>query len=492
MFEEAEIRHEISKDEYKKRVPALRKSLLDTQMDLQKRAEFPVILLISGVDGGGKGAVINTLHEWMDARYIRTHAFWTPTEDERERPPYWRFWMALPPKGYIGIFVGSWYSDPLSKRVNKKIDNEELDASLIHIQQMEKELCDDGAVIIKCWIHLSKSNQEKRFREYKKDPDQQWRITERHRKNLKLYDYFVPIAERVLRETSTGHAPWQIIDGSDIRYACLTVGEYILDRITSHIRERSAAPGKTKAAAATGKNKSGLLASLDLGKKLEKKEYNRKLNKYQGKLNLLARDALTAKVSAIFLFEGWDAAGKGGVIRRITHALDARQYRVIQIAAPTDEEKAHHYLWRFWRHLPRRGQVTIYDRSWYGRVLVERVEGFAGREEWMRAYHEITDFEEELTDAGIVLVKFWLHIDAEEQLRRFKEREQTDYKRHKITAEDYRNRQKWPEYEAAVNDMITRTSTEYARWHIIEANDKYNARIRVLKTCCDALGDALR
>ena len=187
------------------------------------------------------------------------------------------------------------------------------------------------------------------------------------------------------------------------------------------------------------------------------------------------------------VFEGWDAGGKGGAIRRITHALDARQYRVIPIAAPTDEEKAHHYLWRFWRHVPKAGHITIYDRSWYGRVLVERVEGFASKEEWLRAYTEINDFEEELFDAGTLIIKYWLHIDQDEQERRFKEREKISYKKHKITEEDYRNRKMWNQYEAAVDDMVTRTSTEYAPWHLIEANDKRYARIKVLKTYCDAL-----
>ena len=191
--------------------------------------------------------------------------------------------------------------------------------------------------------------------------------------------------------------------------------------------------------------------------------------------------------SATLVFEGWDAAGKGGAVRRVVQAMDAREYRIIPVSAPTDEEKAHHYLWRFWRHLPRLGGTTVYDRSWYGRVLVERVEGFASRAEWMRAYQEINDFEEQLVDFGIVLIKFWLHISNEEQLRRFREREEMPWKRHKITPEDYRNREKWAEYELAANDMIGRTSTEYAPWTLVEGNDKRFARVKVLETVVERL-----
>jgi polyphosphate kinase 2 (PPK2 family) len=212
----------------------------------------------------------------------------------------------------------------------------------------------------------------------------------------------------------------------------------------------------------------------------------------QGELNRLGRRANRARTGTIVVLEGADAAGKGGAIRRITAALDARQYRVIQIAAPTDEERARHYLWRFWRHLPRLGRFTIYDRSWYGRVLVERVEGLAREAEWMRAYKEINEFEEQLVEHGIVLVKLWLQISDAEQLRRFQEREQTPWKQYKITDEDYRNRAKSHAYEAATNEMIERTSTDYAPWMLISAEDKRSGRVQVLRTLCDRLGAALQ
>jgi polyphosphate kinase 2 (PPK2 family) len=230
-----------------------------------------------------------------------------------------------------------------------------------------------------------------------------------------------------------------------------------------------------------------LLDALDLSLNLNKSSYKNQLEKYQGKLNELSRYALAAKRSSILVFEGWDAAGKGGTIRRITESLDARHYQVIPIAAPTDEERAHHYLWRFWRHIPRAGQVTIYDRSWYGRVLVERVEGLAKPSQWQRAYSEIVNFEEALLAHGIVIMKFWLHIDKDEQIERFKRREQISYKQFKITEEDYRNREKWDDYQKAVNEMIARTSTSKSPWLLVEANDKNYARIKVLKAYCERL-----
>ena len=193
----------------------------------------------------------------------------------------------------------------------------------------------------------------------------------------------------------------------------------------------------------------------------------------------------------VAVFEGWDAGGKGGAIRRLTRGLDARDYRVVPIAAPTEDERAHHYLWRFWRYLPRRGRITIFDRSWYGRVLVERVEGFAAEDEWRRAYSEINDFEAQLTDFGTVLLKFWLHITPDEQLRRFEERQGIGYKQWKITDEDWRNREKWALYESAVQDMVERTSTSAAPWTLVEGNSKRYARLKVLRTVCDALEAAL-
>lgn len=234
-----------------------------------------------------------------------------------------------------------------------------------------------------------------------------------------------------------------------------------------------------------------VLSGLDMTLQLPKRDYRAQLKECQARLNHLHREALKQKLSTILLFEGPDAAGKGGAIRRITAALDARYYEVIPIAAPTDEERAQHYLWRFWRHLSRAGRITIFDRSWYGRVLVERIEGFAAEDEWRRAYAEINEFEEQLTEHGIVLVKYWIHITRDEQLERFKAREKTPYKRWKLTGEDWRNREKWNAYAVAVNDIIEHNSTHNAPWTIVEGNDKCYARIKVVRTLCEQLESAI-
>lgn len=493
MFEVAEIGQNLSKREYKARIPELRTALLNIQQELTER-DFPVLILVSGVDGGGKGDIINLLNEWMDPRFMRTHAFGDPTEEEQNRPHFWRYWMGLPKTGEIGIFVGSWYSDPISRWMNKRSSHSQFDRELFHINELERELVDDGMLIIKCWIHMSKKDQEKRFADFKKDPKTRWRVTKRDIKHLKQYDEFVALANRLIRETSTGYAPWLIVEGTDFKYSSITVAEHILTRIKNQI---TLATSEKKAATSIKpgirKDEKSILHSLKMDNKvLQKQDYTQQLEKYQGRLNSAARKSRDKGISSILVFEGWDAGGKGGAIRRITHAMDARQYRVIPIAAPTDEEKSHHYLWRFWRHLPRAGKVTIYDRSWYGRVLVERVEGFARYNEWFRAYSEINDFEAELSEHGILILKFWLHITNKEQEKRFKEREKISYKQYKITEEDYRNREKWEEYERAVNDMVARTSTEYAPWHLIEANDKRYARVKVIETFCKSLEKHLK
>ena len=493
MFEVAELGHTLDKKEYKKMVPELRTALLNVQEAL-KGANFPVLILVSGLDGSGKGATVNLLNEWLDPRYLRTFAFGDPSDEERERPAFWRFWRALPGKGRIGLYVGSWYSDPLAKRSAGDITLPELDRQLQQIKAFERELVDDGALIIKVWLHLSKKEQAKRLKTLGSDPKTAWMVTKLDKKHLKKYDHFRSIAEHTLRVTSTGTAPWTIVEASDPYYCGHTVGRHVLEQINNRLQmvnERCEDPDSPRNEPVIS-NSMSILKSLDLTQKLEKSEYRGKLENLQSKIHYLARKAREKKISSVIVMEGWDAGGKGGLIRRIIPALDARNYQVISIAAPTDEERDHHYLWRFWRHIPRAGQVTIYDRSWYGRVLVERVEGFASHEEWMRAYTEINNFEQQLTSHGTLLLKFWVHIDKEEQLRRFQEREKVSFKKYKITDEDYRNREKWDDYERAVNDMVERTSTEFAPWVMIEGNDKKFARIKAMQHYCKALENALK
>jgi polyphosphate:AMP phosphotransferase len=365
------------------------------------------------------------------------------------------------------------------------------------IASFEQMLAEDGALVVKLWIHLSKKGLRRRLRRLEADPATRWKVTKADWKHFRKYDRYIEASEHAIRRTDTSQAPWVLVEASDERYRDLMAGRTLLERVRSRLAEtppgRAAAPaGSPAPPPATTKEASlTILDRVDLKQKLAPEDYDRRLEKAQGKLGRLVRAAFEEKRSSVVVFEGWDASGKGGNIRRITAAMDPRTYRVISVAAPTDEEKAHHYLWRFWRQVPRAGYVTLYDRSWYGRVLVERVESFARPEEWSRAYLEINDFEHQLAAHGIVLTKFWLHVDAKEQLRRFHERETVAWKRHKIGPEDWRNREKWEAYEQAVSDMIARTSTPHAPWTPVAANDKRFARVQVVETLCARLERAL-
>lgn len=492
MFESAELGHRIDKETYQREEPALREALLNAQFDLAQAKRFPVVIVIGGVDGAGKGETVNMLNEWMDPRHIHTHAFPEPSDEERERPRMWRFWRALPPRGKIGILFGAWHTQPIVDRVYGNIGKATLAQSIAEIVRFEKMLTDEGALVLKFWFHLSKERQRKRLKALEKDPKTRWRVTSTDWERFKNYDRFRKVSEQFLLQTSKAEAPWVVVEGEDPQYRMLTVGNLLLSAMRERLDQKPVKhlPDRTPPMLPRI-DRRDVLAALDLNRKIPRPKYQKELEELQGRLNLLSRNPKFRDISVILVFEGQDAAGKGGAIRRITGAIDARHYQGIPVAAPTEEERAQPYLWRFWRHLPRRGRFTIFDRSWYGRVLVERVEGFCSEYDWMRAYSEINDFEEQLIRNRTVLVKFWLEIGKEEQLKRFKEREKTSFKRFKITAEDWRNRKKWDAYHVAVCDMIDRTSTSIAPWTLIEANDKYHARIKVLRTLCKSIEAAL-
>jgi polyphosphate:AMP phosphotransferase len=492
MFETVEIGHKIKKSVFKRREPQLRQRLLDLQYQLLAKKDFPVIVVVSGLDGAGKSETFNLFNEWMDPRHVRTVAFGKPTEWDRERPQMWRYWQTLPPKGRLGIMVGAWYQEPLNARVYREEKRVVFERRLERIRHFEKMLVAEGALILKLWFHLSRGAQKKRLEQLSASRKTAWRVTSDEWRQFRHYDEYVETAEEMLSGTSTGEAPWEIIDGSDHEYRSLTAGVLLEETLAARLSWKgSPAEAPEPPPPMPPLDKRTLLSSFDYTGKLDREAYRKKLDKLQGKLNGIMRGQRMRERSLVMVFEGMDAAGKGSTIRRVTQALDARFYRVIPIAAPTEEERAQPYLWRFWRHLPGHQRTAILDRSWYGRVLVERVEGFAAEPDWMRAYHEINEFEEQLAEAGTIVVKFWLAITPEEQLRRFKEREATSYKRYKITPEDWRNRKKWPQYELAVNDMVERTSTENAPWHIVASDNKCFSRIEVLKALVRRLDDSL-
>jgi polyphosphate:AMP phosphotransferase len=492
MFEAAEVGSKIDKATYKKEAPKVRAELLRAQLDLAESDLAPVVL-VSGADEWGKVVVLNLLLEWLDARGVETYALGRPSDEERERPRFWRFWRLFPSRGQMAVLLGSWYTQPIVDRVYDRIDAITFEREMRRIRDFERMLSQEGVPVIKFWLHLAKSEQKKRLDKVRKDPRSRWLISEDAWTNFRKYNAFRRTSETALTVTSTGIAPWHIVESTNNRYRNLTVASTLTRAIREGLDE-------LKARAKTAKRKPGLpkprsvnvIRQLDLTRELSEEKYDEQRAKYSAKLSRLVRRLHEADRSMILAFEGPDAAGKGGTIRRLTTAMDARLYRVISIGAPTDEEAAHPYLWRFWRNLPRQGRVTIYDRSWYGRVLVERLEGFASRTEWSRAYAEINEFEAQLTEFGIIVLKFWLAISAEEQLQRFRDRQTTPYKQYKLTEEDWRNRRKFDAYEAAACDMIERTSTPAAPWILVEANDKRWARIKVLKTVTQYLSRGLK
>jgi len=479
MFESAELEHAIGKAKYRREEPGLRVSLLDAQYKLRKDARFSVVILIAGVQGAGRGETVNQLNEWMDPRLIATYAFGEPTEEERERPEQWRYWRALPPKGRIGVFFGAWHAGPILRRVRGETSDDAFAHEIEEIARFEKMLVDEGVLLLKYWFHISKKEQKKRLKKAREKAEAP-------------YGRFVKVSESFLRRTSTGEAPWVIVPAGERRYRELVFGRDLHGALRERLegKPRPHHPGRALPAArpADGLN---VIRALRLDQRMTEREYDRKLEREQARLAMLSRRKSFRDIAVVAAFEGNDAAGKGGAIRRVTRALDARLYHTEQIAAPSGEEAARPYLWRFWRHIPSRGRLAIFDRSWYGRVLVERVEGLAAEPDWMRAYTEINDFEQSLVRHRIVVVKFWLAISKEEQLARFRERQRIGFKRFKLGPEDWRNRKKWDAYEQAVCDMVERTSTRIAPWTLVEANNKRYARVKVLKTLCDAIEDAL-
>ncbi len=324
----------------------------------------------------------------------------------------------------------------------------------------------------------------------------------------KHYEEYLKMNNEMIENTDTKNAPWTIIEAMDFEYAQVKIMKTVVVRLEEELLKRKellgmqnqvTRIGNTELVTATFPNevepvddiRTHVLDGIDLSKDISKEEYKKKLHKLGEKLSLLHSDMHRKKIPVILVFEGWDAAGKGGAIKRITKNLDPRGYEVNPISAPNDVESAHHYLWRFYNTFPKVGHLAIYDRSWYGRVLVERVEGFCSEEEWKRAYHEINEMEEHLNNSGALIIKFWLHIDKDEQERRFKARQSNPEKSWKITEEDWRNREKWDEYVKAVDEMLVKTSTTYAPWVVVEGNSKHYARIKVLETVVQALEKSL-
>ncbi|HHJ16116.1 MAG TPA: polyphosphate:AMP phosphotransferase [Gammaproteobacteria bacterium] len=492
MFASTRVAHDIDKADFEAQLPKLRTDLLEAQFDLIAAKKFPVILVVGGMEGTGVIDALTNASKVLDTRHATTYALAAATEEESERPRMWRYWRTLPPKGDMGIYAGGWYTSPLTDRILEHAGEAAFEQTLQALNRFEAMLAAEGALILKFWLTIGRKEQEKRLKKLDSDARTRWRIEESLWGGAKRYRQVERAAEQMMRVTHTGHAPWISVNAENPYYRGLTVGLTILDAIRDRLAQADAKQAVSAPVNVPAIDGRTVLTDLDLTQRLDKTDYKQQLAKYQDRLNELVWKKKFRKHSLVLVFEGNDAAGKGGSIRRVTEYLDPRRYRVNQFAAPTDEEKAQPYLWRFWRRLPRRNHIGIFDRSWYGRVLVERVEGFCSEADWRRAYVEINEFEKEMDDAGVIVIKFWLSIDKDEQMRRFRAREETGYKHYKITDEDWRNREKWDDYADAVCDMVDNTGTKVAPWTLVEANDKYFARVKVLRTICERIEKQLK
>ncbi len=482
---------ELDKKRLDRAVSRLRADLLDAQYSVLEKADTPIVVLIAGIAGAGRGHLVNTLNEWMDPRHIRTSAFGPRDEAERQRPHMWRYWQSLPARGRMSIVFQGWYTEIIDARANRRIKRRAFWHALHEIQRFERMLAMEGAVLLKFWLHLDAAGQRQRFRMLDRDPGTRWRVSADDWRALRRHKRICKVAEEAIRLSDTSHAPWHLVDGSDSGHAELAVGRIILKALKRSLAGACAPTMPALPPLAVPSEQPQQTVRRTSGT-LTRSTFQPELERLQGRLNRLLREPAFAQRSLAVVFEGMDAAGKGGAIRRIAHALDARNYRVHPVAAPTDHERLYPWLWRFWRDVPRDGRVALFDRSWYGRVLVERVEGYAAERDWMRAYEEINAFEQEWSEHGIVVCKFWLEVGADEQLRRFNERSRRRFKRFKITPEDWRNREKWGDYVPAVQDMLARTHTEQAPWTVVQADDKYHARLSVFETLCARLESELR
>jgi polyphosphate:AMP phosphotransferase len=478
----------LEKTTYKSEIDRLMHQLRTLQTACWEK-KLPVIVVLEGWAASGKGGLVKQMVSYIDPRGFKVYPIWAASPEERQYPFLWRFWDKLPAQGAMSIFYHSWYTHVLEERLFERVAPAQVPTLMAQINSFERQMADNGVAIAKFWLHLSRKELKSRLKEYGKDPLTAWRVRKEDWQQEKHYNRYTTLAEEMLVQTSTGSSPWTLVEGDSQRWARVKVLTHLAATLTTALdRLQIKLPEPILPAQShLEPTEPDLLAQIDLSQSLSEVDYDEQLAREQIQLRQLQLSIHKHQIPVLVLFEGWDAAGKGGAIKRLTDILDPRSYYVQPFAAPTDEEKAHHYLWRFWRRLPTTGTIGIFDRSWYGRVLVERVEGFAVETEWRRAYQEINEFETQLTSAGYVLVKFWLHISPEEQLKRFTERQNDPFKQYKLTDEDWRNREQWPYYEVAVNQAIQRTTTPTAPWTIVAANDKYHARVKVIETVVNAI-----
>jgi polyphosphate:AMP phosphotransferase len=486
MLDKINMKKEADKENYDVRMAHLEIRMGELQREC-KELNIPIMIVFEGFEASGKGTMINRMIRPLDPRGFKVYTMEKETEEDRMHPYLWRYSIKTPAKGRIHIFDHSWYQGFSSGKLSAE-----------EIRQFEKQFTDDGMLLVKFFLAITKKEQKRRLEILEKDDSTKWRVDAGDWKKNKEYDTLLAAYDEMLIATDVSEAPWTVVEAMDKKYAACKILTTLVNRMEDAVEKKRAAAGDTKKALADTEHENdadlqnGVLQRIDLSLDLTPEEYKKRKKQLQKKLALLHNQMYLQRVPVILAFEGWDAGGKGGAIKRITQSIDPRGYEVVPVSAPNDLEKSHHYLWKFWEKFPKDGHMAIFDRTWYGRVLVERIEGFATEEEWKRAYAEINNMEAHLAKSGAVILKFWMHIDKDEQERRFKQRQDTPEKQWKITEEDWRNRARWDDYELAVDEMVLRTSTKAAPWHIIEANSKLYARIKVMETVVNALETALK
>jgi len=484
-------RKELDQETYKRKMNELNRKVNVLQQQILN-LRIPVVITTEGWSAAGKGVAISKILYSLDPRYFSVYSMRRRDEEQMFRPYLWPYWTRTPAKGQITIFDRSWSRGLMPESIEKRqLSQTEVAGYYYDVNAFESQLSDDGAVILKFFLHISKAEQKKRFRALEKNPDTRWRIDAKDWEQNKKYDEHLRNFENMIRQTNHDENQWYVIESDDYRYAGVKILEIFVRRMEEEIEKRQSPAPSDNPTASEEIAIPTILSGIEMDRQIDDAEYKKRLKQAQSALAQMVFRLYAKRQSAAIVYEGWDAAGKGGNIKRITQDLDPRGYEVTPIAAPTQEELSHHYLWRFYTKLPKDGHIAIFDRSWYGRVLVERIEGFCTLREWKRAYQEINDMELHWHNHGIILLKFWINIDEAEQLRRFRARETDPVKQHKITDEDWRNREKWEAYQHAADEMLFRTSTDYAPWVIVESNDKKYARVKTIEHIAKVLGARL-
>ncbi len=452
---------------------------LAKRQQMIKDANLPVIVILEGWGAAGKGSALGSIIKYMDPRFFKVYNMDVISEDEKRKPFLYRHAVRMPEYGQFSFFDGGVMDEVTKQYLHKEIDDKEYEEKINSIVNYERQLHDNGYLVIKFFLEVDKKTQKERLDKLLDAKDTRWRVTDDDLWQNKHFEKCEKVYADYIKMTDTVNCPWHEIKSTDRDDVERFIANTIIASIDSAIREKWTADIPENKYAM---KEVGPLCAISLGgKELTDEEYRSRLKELQKELKGLHNKLYRKKIPLIIAYEGWDAAGKGGNIKRIASALDPRGYEVFPIASPTREEKNRHFLWRFYNRLPKTGHVAIYDRTWYGRVMVERLEGYCSDNDWQRAYNEINEFEKDLTDWGAIVIKFWIQIDKDVQLERFTLRQNTPEKQWKITDEDWRNREKWDLYEGAIDEMIAKTSTDFAPWHIIESNDKKYARIRTLE-----------